>query len=399
MENTANINYNNLENNQSKTEDKYKELVDHDNLKRYSKLYFYLSAFNLFFIVLYVIRWLFGISYLNPTPDILLENSISQKVPFLNTINCTANNSDLNPIFQIYPVVELPIHISYKRIQVDSEINKICGKYLTFSYAKNSTFNYTCNETIYFQEQSCPVSNISNTVITDLMYDATLIVNAKKEKFFVYKDKIIPNKTQQCEFIEDINPYYNSFLLPFLILIPIGLGAFAQCIFGGISLQLENKDDISRAPISSTSYTSYEKVGEINYYSGNRLVAKKDWKDYVNRVRHNYHQIAKTGLDYFWNIWILLICDGIVVLTCYYYGKIFYYFYKQVTLVIKMGSEQCFEQEYYNDRFLNYGSGIDLKAMEMGIAIATVGVLNAICFLVTFVFILIKIGFKKFLCF
>ena len=63
------------------------------------------------------------------------------------------------------------------------------------------------------------------------MYDASLIVNSKNEKFFVNKQKLIPNLAEKCEFIGDIDPQYNSFLLPFMLLAPIGLGAFAQCFF------------------------------------------------------------------------------------------------------------------------------------------------------------------------
>jgi hypothetical protein len=136
------------------------------------------------------------------------------------------------------------------------------------------------------------------------MYDATLIVNSKNEKFFVYKQKLIPNMTEKCEFIGDIDPQYNSFLLPFMLLAPIGLGAFAQCFCGGISCELETKDDLSRPPVSSTSGTSYEKIGEIHTYCGNHLIKTKDLNGYVNTVRNVYHQIPKTGKEYFWSIWL-----------------------------------------------------------------------------------------------
>jgi hypothetical protein len=67
--------------------------------------------------------------------------------------------------------------------------------------------------------------------------------------------------------------------------------------------------------------------------------------------------------------------------------------------VIKIGSQQCFENQFYDERFVNYGDGIDQKAMQMGIGVIVVGVVNEFDFVVTFVFIFKKIGLKRLFCF
>lgn len=392
-----NLNFNNLANISNPSQDKYSELVHHSALKKYSKLYFYLTCLNAIFILLYVIRWLFGLSYLNPTPNDLLENILSRNIPVLNTINCEYNNNT-NPIFQSYPEKEAPVHISYTRIPVEPQINKLCGSYRIANFAKNDTFSNTCFESVFFREADCPVSQISGNSISELMYNPKLIVNSKSEKYFVYKQKIIP-KNQNCQFIDEIDPKYNSFLLPFVLLIPIGLAAFLQCVLGGICLEAETKDDLSRPPLSSTSYTSYEKVGEIHTYRGDRLISTKDYKSNVTRVHKVYHQIPKTGRDYFFEILAVLAVDAVVIGFSFYNARVFYFFQKQVSLVIRMGNEKCFENAFYNEQFQVYGNGIDAKAIQMGIAVFFIGIANALCFVLTLVFVIWKIGIKRLFCF
>lgn len=389
-----NLNYNNIENNSNPTKEKYAELVDHRTLKKYSKLYFYLALLHVIFIIVYIVRWLFGLSYFNPTPDDLLENILSRKIPLLNTINCTEINYINNPIIQNYPIKELPKHKSYTRMPVESNITKICGTYLVANFAKNATFSHSCNETIFFRETECPVSKISGSSIAELIYDPQLIVNLKGEKIFVYKQKIIA-QNPNCEFINEIDPQFNSFLLPFFLLIPIGFGAFLQCVFGGICLEKETKDDLSRPPLSSTSETSYQKVGEIHTYAGGNLIRKKDWKDYVTTVRYYYHQINKTGKDYLLEIVAVLIIDAIVVGICFYYAKIFYFFQKYISLVNKMGNDKCFENSFYNERFGTYADGMFSKAQQMGIAIGVIGIANGFCFILTITYVIWKIFIKK----
>lgn len=179
----------------------------------------------------------------------------------------------------------------------------------------------------------------------------------------------------------------------------IGFAAFLQCVVGGICLDLETKDDLTRPPASSKSDTSYEKVGEIHTYSGDRLVKSKDWKGYVTRTRVIYHQIPKKGVDYFMQLWGVLVIDALVICVCFYYGKEFYIFQKQVSLVQKMGTEQWFENGFYNEMFARYGDGIGAKAMQIGIGVGLLGALNVLCFLVTVIFVVLKVGVKSLFCF
>lgn len=191
-----NLNYNSLENNNNNSNsshDKYSNLVDHSALKKYSKLYFILTIISAIFLVLYAIRWPVGLSYLNPTPNDILENILSIKIPFLNTINCTDENSRNNPIFQYYPAKETQEFFNYKRIAIsDQKINKICGYNLIARFSQNATFSHSCFSSLFFREADCPVSQISGISISEIIYDSKLIVNSKREKYFVYNQKIIP---------------------------------------------------------------------------------------------------------------------------------------------------------------------------------------------------------------
>jgi len=394
--------YKNLENKDPSIDDKYFELVDRDSLKFHSKQYFYLAGLNAIFIVFYIVRWLFGISYLNYTPDEILENVISRKIPYLNTLNCTNDKYLQNPIWQNYPIKEELKHKSYTRIKLDdSTVTKICGIFLTASFQKNFTFNQTCNNTIYFHETFCPISEIYGNKITELMYDAKLIMNTNNERSFIYKPKIIPVKEKTCEFINEIDQKYTSFLIPFLFLIAIGICLIIQCVMGGICLSNETKDDKSRPPISSSSSTSYQKTGEIRtYQEGRGLISTKDVHGYVTTVRNYYHQIPKTGRDYFFDFWPSLVGNILVIIILNYYMKMLLNFHGQVLLVKKMGEEKCFDNNYiYNENFANYGSGIDDKVLQMIISMAIAIVANLIVTVLSGFYMIRKIGIKRVFCF
>jgi hypothetical protein len=47
-----------------------------------------------------------------------MENAITKKIPILNTINCTENNTEANPFFQTYPVKETPSHFTTIELQL-----------------------------------------------------------------------------------------------------------------------------------------------------------------------------------------------------------------------------------------------------------------------------------------
>jgi hypothetical protein len=375
--------------------DPLEQLVDYDYLKRVKNIFLFIGLINWICIVIYSIRFLYGgnsISKYNPNKN--LENLIAKKVPYLNTLNCTESSESWNKYIFWENSVEDNKHMNaYEKIPLGNNHPVICGELLGISFIRNETFSQPCSEVIYLKENFCPISNIFNHLIPELIYDPNIVVNNNGDKFFVYVPKLL--FTSNCTFIDEIKPEYISIKLPFLFLFFIGAGAFFL-VFYSFVLEIETKDDYSRPPMSSTTETKHNKTGIIEtYQEGRYLVKKRDMFGYVTRTRYHYHQINQTGKEKLLQFYALfvtsLICFGCL---CNNSKKLWIY-YTQVLLAKRIGEDECLYSEFLNKSFRNYGEGVDIKIFQMMVGIGFTGILNIMGGLISFIFIVGKVGLKK----
>jgi len=366
--------------------EKYSNLIDESYIKLIKTATQTALIINSLFFVFYIISFIWGVDYFNFKEDPYISNLFYDMGREFSSSNC----ENKFPI----GISQKPDKYYQKTIIISKDI-KICMDNIfsmDFKQALSDeniaklppAFNLTCWDRFHFSRQTCPTTDINGVIIDDFIINGQMYFQ-NKQLVFGYEERLRVKKA--CSFIDNIKGEYTRFFLPFFFLI-IVFSIILVKFFILMCLSTSTKDDRSRPPKSSETYTSREVVAVIETvreYSG-RVVDSKNVYGNVQRTRVYYHQIPWTGEDRRLQIFIVLInllgMGGLL----YYYAKQFYVYYNQVLLVVRLGNDKCFENDNINTHFANdYSQGFDLKLLILGLSLLGISLINAIFFAFTFI--------------